>query len=888
MRVELESDRPPSIMSLISFCSLFALLLMFSSGVCMDAVWRPSISRVQALSDEQRLMVTWRANTSGLVGERDVYQVQIGLTENLTIVYNASVSVSPLDSHQYTWTWTSALPLECEDHSVRIRRLYNRSEPSPWSDWAVHYGARPEKQTQIFPFQRVLREGSDVLLCCVPPAGVHITSMAFDNSNYNLISVGDRVKAIAVKELTIPDRLIKPLLFSCSDSTQQTLHFWNYVSFPPSKPCNISCVTADMATVTCTWDPGREPIPFDYNVEEVKLRIQNSDQVGVACEPLSCSFPVVPRLEEYNITVVVRNQLGEERESHSFNLSDRVFPVVESDIVIPGVTDATLSWIVRGNLTGLGLHCQATADPNSLTTVNCQNVSGLCEVKLEHLHPNSRYSSRLRCAVRGKRWGDWTQPRTFITYPLVTLDLWRRIEQPSSSHTRQVTLLWTPRFTGSAAEVNIRGYALQWSQGGENRTRRQDRGQTQAGVSVGPGRCDITVEAVLDVGSSVPAHITVSQLDHRDGLPAERRLSGSLAAGFNLSWHEQGSAPCGHVVDWCTRGSKESCDLKWIKVPEGNVLILPAEHFQADQRYTFSIYACTEHGHTLLDRQTGYLQEPKPQQLPVVQEPVHSTSSSVTLVWSYDEEDLTRLGFITGFLVTVQEASERSQGHMTNVSVADPHSNTVTIEGLSENTEYTLCLSALTKEGPGPPARVTIRTATNYSYLVTILAPILFLLGVVVLLWPQRKTLKEFFAYPAGMNIKTLNLDDLQHETREKLQHQTVEEFVVSEIEILNVGRPLTSTQTDAELQNTPPTSAFPSPSPSSVSLPSDDCVSLIGHYYPQLSAELLQRSDFQKSSLINRSYFNPTEEEEEEDSSEAHQVTLSVTDDYVSHILHE
>lgn len=161
------------------------------------AVWqppRPSISHLQAISDRQTLLVSWLVNQSGLVG--GIYEIQICRTENRTVIYNVSTAVwipcclkalyscipvilqyptfssiysgdgvdnhklllesctiSPLflliqrnvsvfwaDSDEYTWTWTSELPLECVDHSVRIRHFFNQSVPSPWSDWKTNYG----------------------------------------------------------------------------------------------------------------------------------------------------------------------------------------------------------------------------------------------------------------------------------------------------------------------------------------------------------------------------------------------------------------------------------------------------------------------------------------------------------------------------------------------------------------------------------------------------------------------------------------------------------------------------------------------------------------------------------------------------------------------------
>lgn len=48
-----------------------------------------------------------------------------------------------------------------------------------------------------------------------------------------------------------------------------------------------------------------------------------------------------------------------------------------------------------------------------------------------------------------------------------------------------------------------------------------------------------------------------------------------------------------------------------------------------------------------------------------------------------------------------------------NMSVADPRRKSVTIEGLQQNQEYAFSVSALTKEGPGQPASITVRTRTN-------------------------------------------------------------------------------------------------------------------------------------------------------------------------------
>ncbi|XP_073322066.1 leukemia inhibitory factor receptor [Pagrus major] len=861
---------------LINLLGFYLILFEGQSGFCSETVWqlpRPSISHLQAISDKQTLMVSWLVNHSGLAG--DVYEVQIGRTENHTVIYSRNVSLLSLDSDEYTWTWTSDLPLECVDHSVRIRRFYNQSFPSPWSSWRTNCGVHAKDKTEMFPYQRVLREGTSAMFCCVPPRGLDITNITFDNNQHTPISVGARVKAITVVNLTIPQRAIKFLTLSCRDSTGKKSRVLNYVSFPPEKPRDLNCVTTDMTAVNCTWDSGREQYLYELNKQTITLHIENSDRAPINCKPSTCIFLAVPQLEEYNIRVVVKDPLGEETESYSFNISDRVRPVVEWDRVSLGVMETTVSWFVQGNLTHPNLLCQVTADPGSTTELSCNSVRGPCKAKLEHLLPSTRYSTRVRCSVNGRLWGEWTQPIPFTTCPLVTLDLWRKIKQQSDLSSRQVTLFWTPHVSGSAASTNIQGYLVQWSQEGQNWTERKDGGQTQAEFSIGPGQCDFSVQAVLRTSCTFTftAHITIPQRDDGGIHPVEKRFSIGTASGFNLSWDKQDSATCGYTVEWCT----VPCTLRWMKVPEGNnTLFLPARDFKAVCRYTFNIYGCTENGHRLLETQTGYSQEPKCVQSLSLVEPVQSTSSSVTLEWRYDVDDL---AFIAGYLVKVQEVASDTQlshvSHLFNVTVADPQRKSVTIDGLQQNQEYAFSVSALTKGGPGQPASITIRTKTNLhrpwthmdsAHLAKILTPILLLLCCTILLWPQSKTLKwlkGIFDYPAGMNIEIPELDSYLHETSEWLQSQRVDECSSCDIEIVYTRPPLSEPTT---LSVAGPLSTLPSPG-------SQSCLLLRDEYRPQSVTVLLgDRADLhQVPCVTNKTYFHALEE----DLSEA-QVRLS------------
>ncbi|KAM4579157.1 leukemia inhibitory factor receptor [Fundulus diaphanus] len=868
------------------FCAhLLGLCLILSDPQtegCGDSGLPPKPD-LSAFRENQSLGVSWPRNHDA--SERDVYEIQISRTKKRTIVYDTNVSIPAVDSTRYTWTWRSDLPLECVDHSVRMRSICDQTAPSPWSNWITNYGTKATDAPKIFPMERMLKEGSSEMFCCVSPEGVNITSITFRNIPYPLLNIGDGVKAILVSNLEIPASFIKILLLTCTDSTGKIRYAGNFISFPPQKPRNLSCATSDMTKITCSWDPGRKRDRNKRNKQTQKLYIENTDHAPIDCEPTSCTFPAVPLQQEYTIRVEVKHLLGEERATYSFNISDRVSPVLEKVRGIPGVTDVSLSWTVLGNLTRNKLLCQVSTAAETIRELTFSSENGLFNVRLEGLHPNTNYSAKVRCSVNGRFWGKWTQSEPFTTYPLVTVDLWRRIQYRLDSDVRHVTLLWKTHVVGRATTVEIKGYTVKWSQGGQTVTEQKDSRQNQADISIGPKKCNFTVQAVLNTGSSVPAHITIPLEDDPAMPPLKKRLSGTLAGGFRLWWDEQASVTRGYTVEWCTVGSTESCTLQWIKVPEGNnTLLLPAGklfcsfyvflflqtwmfinfsvllftgHFKPGFRYSFYIYGCTEQGDKLLEIQTGYTQELSSVQYPSIIEPVVSTHASVMLEWHYDEDDPAQPAFITGYLVTVQEAA--SNKLVFNVSVGDPRQKSVTIKGLQEDQEYVCSVSALTRVGPGLSASITIRTKHNYfSLLAKILTPILLLLSCAVLMWPQRKMLKnglrEIFVYPAGMNIKPPEFENFLYETDRKLQSQKVEECISCDVEVLNI-KPLwheSSTLRDPEC-------ADPMCSPGS--LPSSSVPIQTG-YWPQSAVLLFERATNQEMVAIsNKSYLSPIAE---------------------------
>lgn len=66
------------------------------------------------------------------------------LTICVTLLNQRNITILNLGKN--VWTWTSDLPLECVDHSVRMRYFYNQTVQSPWSNWNTKSGELMQKK----------------------------------------------------------------------------------------------------------------------------------------------------------------------------------------------------------------------------------------------------------------------------------------------------------------------------------------------------------------------------------------------------------------------------------------------------------------------------------------------------------------------------------------------------------------------------------------------------------------------------------------------------------------------------------------------------------------------------------------------------------------------
>ncbi|KAI4891944.1 hypothetical protein NFI96_018701, partial [Prochilodus magdalenae] len=579
--------------------ALWAVLVLAGS-VCADLQHSTSVE-VRA-RDNWTLEARWNDS-----GEARAYEVQVARTDLFQVMFQGNVSAA---EKLGAWVWRSPLPLQCADHSVRVRS-FNSTGVSAWSQWATNKGQQnvPSTTARVFPTGEVLLEGSSALFCCIPPVGAQVTEIQFSHRPYDMTAIDQHVRVIRVDSLNCTKLGVTT---SCWTNTTRSKSVLNYVTFPPERPQNLSCWTTDLQSIKCSWTAGRPPNLSNKNYQRrYTLRVQDSDQAEVQCDEDPCVFPALPGRIFYNITVVVRNKLGEENQSYAFHFSQVLFPVPESVIVTAEVTDANVSWDLRGNFSGLHFICQILLEPTGNTTelqFVARSRQQRVSVIVQQLQPNTMYSTRGRCALQGNDWGPWTASQTFHTVPLVTLDIWTNIRQ--QVHNRMLTVLWKTLPSGSEVDIVEFEVCVEPCSAHSPRFVKE----LQVNFTVGFGECTVSVRALTSRGPSVKSRISVPAL-YAENLLREKRIVGN-AKGFELSWSSLSSATCGYTVEWCMTSPTVPCDLRWRRVPanQTSLLLSEGEGFRKGCRYTFRIFSCQAEGHQVHEKHIGYLEEQRQRQ----------------------------------------------------------------------------------------------------------------------------------------------------------------------------------------------------------------------------------------------------------------------------------
>uniref|UniRef100_A0A3B4CF47 Oncostatin M receptor n=1 Tax=Pygocentrus nattereri TaxID=42514 RepID=A0A3B4CF47_PYGNA len=553
------------------------LLLALSSVRC-------SASQVEVRAlDTWRLEVRWNAS-----GASRTHEVQVARTSR----FEGNVSArAPFN----TWVWKSELPLQCADNSVRVRSVFNSTAVSAWSQWATNHGK--SAQARLFPMEEVLQEGTSGHFCCIPPAGAQVTEIRFKNKPYTLTPVDEQVRAIEVLPLQFQQL---PVNLACKDSSSsrkdQTVV--NYITFPPEKPQNLSCMTKNLQIITCKWECGQQ-LDVDHPL--------HSDEAEVQCGvDLLCNFAALPNRSFYNISVVMRNALGEESQSYAFNISHRG-TAAEGQFVV--------------------------SEPE-------QSLRATVQL----LQPSSQYSTTVRCALQGNDWGLWSSNTSFSTGQLsehislfvqrllgavlageTLLSLWWLITEPMLKEKRIVGNPEGFLLSWSALSSATCGYAVEWCVMGnaepcDLRWRKVSANQTSLSLSAGTQaghRYTFRIFSCQTEGHRVHEKHT-GYLEEQGDAP---ELSYSLSIFWSsmlLQWsfNEEDSEHPGFITGYRLT-IQEHADWTYriwnISVEDPHRKSETVEGVKEGQRYTIQLAACTRAGcglesvHTITTPQNHYL-----------------------------------------------------------------------------------------------------------------------------------------------------------------------------------------------------------------------------------------------------------------------------------------
>ncbi|KAI5085418.1 leukemia inhibitory factor receptor, partial [Silurus meridionalis] len=200
-----------------------------------------------------------------------------------------------------------------------------------------------------------------------------------------------------------------------------------------------------------------------------------------------------------------------------------------------------------------------------------------------------------------------------------------------------------------------------------------------------------------------------------------------------------------------------------------------------------------------------------PLQAPDVHLSSSVSSHSITLEWSFEEENPTHPGFITGYTLTVHTEPNNTHGVYSETVYGpyfdDPHCKRVTVEGLCESQRYTLRLAACTRAGCGTESVYTFKTRpksltfytfycththtvfTDYMQVLKVVTPLLLLIGCCCFLWSYRNTVKgivvDVLIFPRHHNMKMMELDDDVYEVSKEIGALEVEECESCDVEIM-------------------------------------------------------------------------------------------------------
>ncbi|XP_056402093.1 oncostatin-M-specific receptor subunit beta isoform X2 [Hyla sarda] len=810
------------------------LILKLELWLCQEVeVFSPPLNlEIHNDSLHQRLLVEWNVSNKAFEPDTEiVFDIQVARSENMNIIANEiflpDIHIGHVTSIR--WTWDSQLPLECDSHSVRIRskvvgKVFTVERNwSTWSPWKTHQGQNKERtRTGIYPYQRVVPEGSNVTFCCLPGRGQVVQKMRYGSEQMTQdFDTGTDSFVTSVKNVvrTKSDGTNVICVLGEKNPAGTVL----IVSRLPDEPKKFSCETQDLQTLRCSWSPG--PLYNFFGILKVTYVLQEwLSMKSYSCQRDHCVLPVKMNQQTYNFTLTARNRLGERSINSVVYLNQRVLLLAPSSLRVDheNASSITLSWSLRADYTTLGIQCQVDLQKTLVNvTSRGKRPTEIYKVSLSGLQPYTQYNLRVRCMADSSLagWSNWTNivVRTNEDAPTGALDVWRHIEEDDDG--RIVTLYWRPsphfKANGNISHYNIKIRPLE---GAPEARESSVSGVKSFSISLGEQAYSINVTAHNKAGGSPPAELRIPAKAASGTEQTAADRSYGKDGGIYIMWQHKRNVH-GYVVEWCSVPRSPHCDLQWKKYNSSiQSDVIKSRTFRPGVRYDFRIYGSMEDGEHLLEKAEGYTKENVSSVKPNVKIS-KIESRSIFLDWSPYPTDGSQEGFITGYNVYVNDTEKDCDldkaddypqlGHfrLCKFCIRDPNKMQITINKLRPNGKYEVAVVAITGGGETPAEFRKAYTPTDTgAALRSILAPVLTVLALALALlfigcwkrtWlkrmcfpdipdPNKSKIFSFDGKKGSMNGNIL--PTINHEPQlvdvvsiqEKRQHEMNKEVVIS------------------------------------------------------------------------------------------------------------
>ncbi|XP_004422813.1 PREDICTED: leukemia inhibitory factor receptor [Ceratotherium simum simum] len=733
----------------------------------------PEILNLSADFPTSTLHLKW--NDRGSVFPRHsnvIWEIKILRKKNMEIVklvtHNTTLNGKDTVHH---WSWTSDMPLECATHSVGIRCYIDDphfSGRKEWSDWSLlkNVSWSLDSQTKVFPQDKVILVGSDIIVCCVTRDKV--LSAQIGLTKCPLIHLDGKNVAIKIQNISVSANSGTNVVFTTEDNIYGTVIFAGY---PPDTPQKLNCETYDLKEIVCTWNPGRPtalvgPRVTSYTLFESfsgkNVRFKRTE--ALTNESHQLLFQMLPNQEMYNFTLNAHNPLGRSESVILVNITEKVCPHSPTSIKVKDInsTAVALSWRLPGNFAKIKFLCQIEINKtNSIQELRNVTIKGVENssyfVAVDKLNPYTIYTFRIRCSTETFwKWSKWSNEKQYLTteaIPSKGPDTWREW----SSDGKNLIIYWKP-LPVNEANGKILSYNVSCSSDEETQSLSEiPDPQHKAELQLDKNDYIISVVAKNSVGSSPPSKIASMEIPN-DDLKIEQAVG--MGNGILLSWNYDPNMTCDYVIKWCNSSRSEPCLMDWKKVPSNSTeTVIESDQFRPGVRYHFFLYGCRNQGYQLLRSVIGYIEELAPIVAPNFT--VEDTSADSILVKWEDIPVEELRGFLRGYLFYF-EKGERDTSRMRSLesgrsdikvkNITDISQKTLRIADLQGKTSYHLVLRAYTDGGMGPEKSMFVVTKENsVGLIIAILIPVAVavIVGVVtsILCYRKREWIKETF-YP--------------------------------------------------------------------------------------------------------------------------------------------